>query len=427
MKKISLTILIGVLIFSNLGLVFEAKAATTSKTAKKSVKTLTANDLLNQFLIQTESYNRLWYASRKTKVRYYISNDADLQWLIDKFSLKVSEKDLAKIAANKKNKKTTAALLTKYKGQLIFGASNPKNIWYLNPADGIRYPVKDFKSFSDAIKIIGLKVKDQALRQVAMNKEQLTFDAAFPSVAYVKYDGTDFSDGFYNNTILPLASLSKVMTALVLMDQDLAWDKYVTVTQAEIDYPKIVVGDDATSEVSLQAGDQVKINDLWIAMLAASSNQAAVILADNCGLSRQEFVEQMNEKAKSFGLVKTKFHEMTGLNPDNISTAQEMAIMASFAFAKPKIALATNVTDYTFTVMGVDGNLREVNVKNRNYSLLAFKPDASKTGFLVEAQRNSVIKKDDKIIVVLHAASSVQRNQIITRLLNTDSKLSLNR
>ncbi|MFA6410957.1 MAG: serine hydrolase [Candidatus Buchananbacteria bacterium] len=422
-KKIIILALAGFLILPQPILAATKTTAKKTTTAVKKVKEITQKDLLDRFLVQTQSYDRIWYTSSQTKKRYYLRNDDDLKWLISKFSVKITDKDLNKISVSAK-KKSVAAILTKYKGKLI---TNNNKVWFVNPDDGLRYIIKDFKNLLAVTKVIGYKVSDQNLRKVAMNGDQLTFDAAFASVAYVEYDGDTFSNGYYNDTILPLASLSKVMTALVLLDQNLDWDKFVTVTKEEINYPKSIVGEDGTSEVNLQAGDQVKINDLWIAMLSASSNQAAVILADSSGISRKEFVALMNQKAKDLGLKKTEFYEMSGLDPNNISTPEEMAIMAKAAFANQKIASATNVTDYTFKVIAQTGKERNVNVKNRNYSLLAFEPQASKTGYLVEAKSNSVIKKDGKIIVVLHAANNTQRNQIISRLLSLENKLSLNR
>jgi D-alanyl-D-alanine carboxypeptidase len=272
-------------------------------------------------------------------------------------------------------------------------------------------------------KVIGLTVDDATLRKVVMNDKQLTFDATFNSVAYVKYDGSQFVNGSNANTILPIASLTKLMTALVLNDLTIDWTREVTITEEEINYPKVLVNGDATSEVPLEAGDSVRMSDLWIAMLTASSNQSAVILADNSGLSRQEFAAAMNKKAQKLGLKKTKFYEMTGLDPNNVSTPQEMALIANSAFVIEKIAQSTQVPDYVFEVVQADGNTRQVDVKNRNYSLLAMGADASKTGFLVEAQRNVVLRKNNNIIVVLHALSTVQRNQIIQKLF-TASELS---
>ena len=235
--------------------------------------------------------------------------------------------------------------------------------------------------------------------------------------AYAKYSGSKFVAGSYSNTVLPIASLTKLMTALVLLDRKIDWDKEVTITEEEINYPQTLSNGGATSEVGLKAGDRAKVSDLWIAMLTASSNQSAVILADNSGLSRTQFVSAMNKKARVLGLGKTKFYEMTGLNPRNVSTPREMALIAKKALFIPKIADNTQVRDYVFMASSVDGNSRQVDVTNRNYSLLEMGCDASKTGYLVEAKTNVALKKGKNIIVILHAASNAQRNSIIKKLL----------
>ena len=94
-----------------------------------------------------------------------------------------------------------------------------------------------------------------------------------------------------------------------------------------------------------------------------------------------------------------------------------MAIIANEAFSNSEISDSSIIEDYAFTVIDDNEIAREVKIENRNYSLLAFEPQGVKTGYLVEAQRNSVIKKNNQIIVVLHAESVGQRNGIIDRLL----------
>src|SRR5262249_1800051 len=152
----------------------------------------------------------------------------------------------------------------------------------------------------------------------------------------------------------------------------------------EITYPRTQVGGDATSEVALKAGDTVSIGNLWVSMLLASSNQSAIVLADNSGVSREKFISLMNKKADELGLQKTHFAEIAGLNPNNVSTPNEAALMGAAAFARDKIAEATRYTAYSFTVMGRNGLPRTVNVTNRNVSLQAFQPDAVKVGYLTE-------------------------------------------
>lgn len=111
---------------------------------------------------------------------------------------------------------------------------------------------------------------------------------------------------------------------------------------------------------------------------------------------------------------------MSGLSADNISTAEEFAKIVYLAFTNDIIAQGTRHTDYTFQAEQSDGAIRYVNVANRNYSLLAFGVDASKSGYLVEAQRNAVIMKNNKVIVVFHAYSLSQRNSMVKAILDSD-------
>ncbi|MFA6918802.1 MAG: serine hydrolase, partial [Patescibacteria group bacterium] len=345
-KKILILAMAILLLLPNISLAATAKAKVASKTTKTVVakpKVLTANDLLGRFLIQKQSYNRLWYVSKTDKKRYYIKDDSDLKWVMENFAQKLTQAELNKIPVNAKSRtKANMAVAQKYYGAVVYASSTSSSAkasyWYVNPGDSIRYGLNSYADVYNMAKVIGLTVDDATLRKVVMNDKQLTFDATFNSVAYVKYDGSQFVSGSNANTILPIASLTKLMTALVLNDLAIDWTREVTITEEEINYPKIVVNGDATSEVPLEAGDSVRMSDLWIAMLTASSNQSAVILADNSGLNREEFVVAMNKKAKELGLKKTKFYEMTGLDPNNVSTPQDMALIANSAFVKEKIA-----------------------------------------------------------------------------------------
>ncbi|MFA5029611.1 MAG: hypothetical protein WC518_02545 [Patescibacteria group bacterium] len=419
-QKIFLLSLFGFLFLPSVG------QAASQKTAVKKMpvaKVFTQADLSGRFLIQKEVLNNLWYGNEADKKRYALRSEADLDFLKQKLAVKVSAKELAGLAA-KKGQPSQKTLLNKYKGKIIF--TEKKDYWYVNPGDNIRYPVMTFKDFSRIIKVIGWQVNDVTLRKLAMNNEQFTFDSAFPAVAYVKYSDEEFSNGSNSQTILPLASLSKLMTALVFLDQDPDWDKTIEITETEINYPYTLAAKGTTSEVDLRAGDKIRIGDLWNSLLTASSNQSAVVLADNSGLSRSEFVAAMNQKAKDLGLGKTKFFEMSGLDANNISTAEEFAVIARVAFDKKEIVEGTRCSDCVFRAEDASGQEREVAVKNRNLSLLAFEPEAVKTGFLVEAQRNVALKKDNSIVVVLHAFSLNQRNDIIKKLLGDNQKLSYN-
>jgi D-alanyl-D-alanine endopeptidase (penicillin-binding protein 7) len=228
-----------------------------------------------------------------------------------------------------------------------------------------------------------------------------------------------FITGQNQNVVLPLASLTKLMTALVLLDLKINLQKKVTVTKAEIDYtlPYISQGD-KTSQIDLKAGDKVTKDNLWHAMLIASSNEAAIALVDNSGLTRKQFVKRMNNKAKALGLKHTKFTEPSGIDPNNLSTAKEMAIITRKAYLNNSIRLVSVSSSYKFQEIKTG---RLIGVYNRNNSLLAMKPLGMKVGYLTEAKDNCAVrlaqKSKDRIIIILHAQNNALRNKEIKRLM----------
>lgn len=372
---------------------------------------------LGKILIQTESYNRAWYVYPKDQKKYYFKDGAMAYDLIKSQTRLVYQAGLDRISSTDP-KKTNLPTFQKFKGYFLKTEAGSSVFWYVNPNDKLRYKVTDAASAAKLMSDLGSKIKNSELKNIAMNGSQIAFDQIFNDAAYVKYDGKTFSHSYYADKILPLASLTKLMTALVLLDQKINWDKKITITADEINYPKTVVGDDATSEISCAAGDQMTFRDLWTAMLLASSNQAAVTLVDSTGISREQFVNLMNEKAKSLGLKKTIFYDVTGLNADNVTTPKEMAKIAFAAFSNPKVAENSVINGYTISALDSSHNAKTISIANRNYSLMKnFQPSAAKVGFLVEAQRTVAIQKDGNIIVVMHALSMNQRNKIITTLL----------
>jgi len=391
--------------------------AVGASAAVKKEKLLTASQLSGLILIETQSYNRPWYVNPSDGQRYYLKNSGMAYDVLKSLALGISAKDLAKIPT-KKGQSADKKLVKRLKGYILLPEAKGDEIWYINPADGLRYSLKDGVTADKLILKFGKKVTDNQLKVVPMNKTQIVFDTTFNDVAYVKYDGTNFSGGYNADKIMPPASMTKLMTALVLLDLNIDFDKKIILTEDQLAYPLTLSGGDKTSEINFKAGDSISIVDLWVAMLVSSSNQAAVALAESTGLSHQEFVSLMNKKAAVLGLKKTLFYDMTGLDPHNVTTSKEMAIIAQTAFSQSKIADTTIINDYKVAAVDIAGNSKFIDVINRNYSLMRYNPQGVKTGFLVEAQRTVSLKKDNSIIVVMHALSMAQRNKIITKLLN---------
>ncbi len=405
MKKIISVILISI---ASLGWLTNVKAAE---------KDLTAG-LAGRILLQVESYGRAWYVDPLTLTRYYLQDGNEAYFLMRTKALGITNQNLNKIPT-RQGQRGDQALVNRLKGRILLQVEEHGEAWYIDPTNGLRYYLADGQAAFELMKTKGLGISNENLAKIPMNQEQIVHDTTFNDVAYAKFDGSNFSDEYNANQILPLASLSKLMTALVFLDTNPNWNKQITITQEEIDYPKTLAGDDNTSEVDLSAGDILSVYDLWVAMLVASSNQAAITLADNAGLSRSEFVQKMNDKAAELGLIKTRFYDPSGLDAHNVTTAQEMAKIGWAAFNQPKIIEPHQYQNYTINAITNQGETKEVTVADRNYSLQQFEPQASKTGYLIEAQRTVALKKDNNIIVVMHALSMTQRNDIIKKLIDS--------
>lgn len=375
-----------------------------------------AKDLSGRILLQVESYGRAWYVDPVTLERYYLKDGYTAYEIMRSMSLGITNADLAKIPTAKGQRADTK-LVNRLKGRILLQVEKNGEAWYVNPTDGLRYYLQNGEVAYELMRKFALGISNENLKTIAVNKKQIIHDTCFDDVAHVKYDGKTFAGEYHAEQILPLASLTKLMTALVLLDLNPDWQQTVTITSDHIKYPTLYVGTDATSEVDLAAGDVMTFNDLWIAMLVASSNQAAAALVDSTGLTRSSFIDLMNHKAAEFQLTKTVFYDVAGLDSHNVTTAKEMAKIAYQAFLKPAIIEAGENKSYTINATSAANQPKQIKILDRNYSLGKYQPTASKTGFLVEAQRTVALKKNGEVIVVMHALSMNQRNSAIEKLL----------
>ena len=370
--------------------------------------------LKGRILLQVESYGRAWYVNPTDDTRYYLKDGPTAYEMMRTMGLGITNADLAKIPTNTMGPRNSQ-LATRLSGRILLQVEDRGEAWYVNPLDGLRYYMRDGETAYALMKKFALGVSNADLRTIPINPSQIVHDTTFDDVAYAFLRDGKIITGKNENQILPPASMSKLVTALALLDQTpLNWDRTITITQAQLDYPASLVGDDTTSEVKLQDGDVVSAYDLWVAMLVASSNQATMALVDASGLSRPMFAAAMNKKVAELGLKHTLFFEPTGLDAHNVTTPYEMTIIANAAFSQQEIVAATRQDNYIITTRNIAP--RSIKVNDHNASLQAYQPDAVKVGFLIEAQRCVAIKKGDDIIVVMHARSMKERNQVLDKL-----------
>jgi serine-type D-Ala-D-Ala carboxypeptidase (penicillin-binding protein 5/6) len=129
--------------------------------------------------------------------------------------------------------------------------------------------------------------------------------------------------------VLPVASLTKIMTALIVVDRTRPNDP-VRITQAALDYQGSGVG-------MLPKGRRVRAEALLNGLLIVSGNDAAIALAVDVSGNERRFVGLMNRRARHWGLTCTHFVSSHGLEPGNRSCARDLAVLTRLAMAKPRI------------------------------------------------------------------------------------------
>jgi D-alanyl-D-alanine endopeptidase (penicillin-binding protein 7) len=167
-----------------------------------------------------------------------------------------------------------------------------------------------------------------------------------------------------------IASITKVMTALVVLDSGIDPQTQVTVAASDVA---------RASTTYLRRGYKVTVDDLMNLLLVGSDNAAARALARVSPYGAQGFVEQMNAKARELGLAATHYADPSGLLSDNVSNALDMAQLISYASADERIGGVMRKTSYTTR----SGN-RTITARSTNQLVKSGDIDVlgGKTGFI---------------------------------------------
>ena len=212
----------------------------------------------------------------------------------------------------------------------------------------------------------------------------------------------------------PIASITKLMTAMVVMDAELPLAERITVDMDDVDRLKYTGS-------RLPIGAELSRKELLHLALIASENRAAAALSRAYPGGREAFVRAMNEKAIALGMVNTWFVDGTGLNSSNRSTAADLARLVDAASNYPLIRRITSTGDYGISLPGrkvvrvrEKGRVRQVSrdvmrhLAFHNTNALTRSKDwhigVSKTGFINEAGHCLVMQTyigDRKVIMVL--------------------------
>lgn len=202
----------------------------------------------------------------------------------------------------------------------------------------------------------------------------------------------------------PIASITKLMTAIVVLDSELPMDEMITITDEDIDRLK-------GSSSRLQVGTTLPRREMLLLALMSSENRAANSLARTYPGGVDAFIARMNRKARGLGMRSTAFYDATGLNKNNVSTAADLALMVKEAYKYPLIR--QDSTWRTHSVIAANG--KELNYNNSNMLVREGVWDISlqKTGYIREAGRCMVVHANvgtqPLIIVLLNSGDSLKR------------------
>lgn len=197
------------------------------------------------------------------------------------------------------------------------------------------------------------------------------------------------------DSVAPIASITKLMTAMVILDARLPMDEKITLGRQDEDHYK-------GSKSRMRRGMTLTRGDLLKLALMASENRAAAALARTFPGGTGAVVALMNNKARALGMKDTHFIDPTGLHSGNVSTAQDLVKLVLAAQGYEKIQQATTSTSHVVDV----GGSRQMHFRNTNPLVRNASWDIglSKTGYISEAGRCLVMEtriSQRKVVIVL--------------------------
>ncbi len=202
-----------------------------------------------------------------------------------------------------------------------------------------------------------------------------------------------------SNAYVPIASTTKIMTAIIVLE-NYNLNEVITVSEKACNQ----IG----SSIFLRKNETISIENLLFGLLISSGNDSAMALAENIGLP--EFVDKMNEKAKSLNLDNTVFKDPAGLDDNGKSSAKDLAILTAYALKNDDFRRIIKISDLTIysedkkITHTLKGSNRLVTINEPLFYKYAL---GVKTGFTPEAGH------------CLVAAAEKEDNMLISVVLNT--------
>jgi len=201
------------------------------------------------------------------------------------------------------------------------------------------------------------------------------------------------------DTVRPIASITKLMTAMVIIDSGVDLQQKITVTRDDRDLVQLTGS-------RLEYGAKLTRKEMILLAIMSSENRAAAALGRTFPGGMQQFVTQMNARAAALGMRNSRFADPAGLNVGNISTASDLVMMVTAAYGYPLIRQASTtlrIEVYPYAKRGplTYGNTNRL-LKNESWDIAL-----SKTGYINEAGRclvmQATIEGESVSIVLLNS------------------------
>ncbi len=202
---------------------------------------------------------------------------------------------------------------------------------------------------------------------------------------------------------LPIASITKLMTAMIVLDAGQDMNEVLEIAEADVDREK-------NTHSRLRVGSRLKRSDLMHIALMSSENRAASALGRNFPGGTPAFVAAMNAKARELGMNNTRYVDASGLSSRNVSNASDLAKLVIVASAQPLIRQYSTDTGYLVDTGGHVQQYANTNglVKNPEWSI-----GVQKTGYISEAGRCLVmqakIKGREVVMIFLDSKGRLSR------------------
>ena len=231
-----------------------------------------------------------------------------------------------------------------------------------------------------AAKVVPLQPSMGELAGLRSTRDKLDLKSSVALVVDQDTDEVLFSKN--SQAVLPIASITKLMTAVVVTDAALPLDEVLTVTQDDVDTEK-------GSRSRLNVGTQLTREEMLHLALMSSENRAAHALGRNYPGGLSAFVSAMNAKAQLLGMADTRYVEPTGLSSQNQSSARDLATLVKLAHTHPLIRELSTSPEYQ-----VDVGHRQLQFHNTNglVSNPSWEIGLQKTGYIAEAGRCLVMQ-----------------------------------